>query len=226
MKRMSRKKPSEKRSFLVTRKSQLPFNLPTRPLLIVLSGPSGVGKDAILTRMKELGYPFEYITTVTTRPQRAAERDNVDYHFISAERFQEMIEHKKLLEWAKVYGNWYGVPKEAVKKALDRGQDVMVKIDVQGAATIKKIMPQAVFIFLISPSMEELVERLKQRRTESSFDLALRIKIGEEEIKQLPLFDYIVVNKPGEIDQAASDIKAIITAEKCRVTPREVTLIN
>ncbi len=205
-------------------KSQALFHLPTRSLLIVLSGPSGVGKDAVLTRMKELGYPLEYITTVTTRPQRANESDNVNYHFISMERFQEMISRKELLEWANVYGNWYGVPKEAVKQALDKGQDVIVKVDVQGAATIKKILPQAVFIFLIPPSREELVIRLKQRHTESAFNLALRLKTAEEEIKQLPLFDYIVLNKRDEIDLAVSDIKAIITAEKCRVIPREIVL--
>jgi len=195
-----------------------------RPLLIVLSGSSGVGKDAILTRMRELGYPLQYITTVTTRPQRATERDNVDYHFVSTERVQEMIEHEEVLEWAKGYGNWYGVPKEAVKHALDRGQDTIVKIDIQGAATIKKILPQAVFIFLIPSSMAELITRLKQRRTESPFDVALRIKIAEKEMEQLPLFDYVVVNKQGEIAQAVSEIEAIITAEKCRVSPRQVSL--
>jgi len=205
-------------------KSQALFHLPTRSLLIVLSGPSGVGKDAVLTRMKELGYPLEYITTVTTRPQRANESDNVNYHFISMERFQEMISRKELLEWANVYGNWYGVPKEAVKQALDKGQDVIVKVDIQGAATIKKILPQAVFIFLIPSSREELTIRLKQRHTESAFNLALRLKTAEEEIKQLPLFDYIVLNKRGEIDLAVSDVKAIITAEKCRVIPREIVL--
>ena len=194
------------------------------PLLIVLSGPSGVGKDAVLIRMKELGYPLEYITTITTRPQRATERDNVDYHFIPTERFQEMIEHGELLEWAKVYSNWYGVPKGTIKHALDRGQNTIVKVDVQGAATIKKILPQAVFIFLIPPSMEDLATRLKQRRTESPFDVALRIKIAEEEIEQLPLFDYVVVNRQGKIDRAVAEIKAIITAEKCRVAPREVAL--
>ena len=200
------------------------FSLPTKPLLIVLSGPSGAGKDALLTRMKELGSPLEYITTVTTRAQRAKERDNVDYHFISERKFQEMIENNELLEWANVYGNWYGVPKQPVKQALDRGQDIIVKVDTQGAATIKKILPEAVFIFLIPPSMEELITRLKQRHTESPFDLALRIKTAEEEIKQLPLFDYIVVNKRDEIDLAASEIKAIITAEKCRVSPRKIAL--
>jgi len=205
-------------------KSQPPFNPPSSPLFIVVSGPSGVGKDAVLTRMKELSCPLEYIVTATIRRQRAKERDNVDYHFISMERFQEMIENKELLEWANVYGNWYGVPKEVVKQALDKGQDIIVKVDIQGAATIKKILPEAVFIFLIPPSMEELVIRLKQRHTESPFDLALRIKTAEEEIKQLSLFDYIVVNKRDEIDLAVSQIKAIITAEKCRVNPRKIAL--
>ena len=205
-------------------KNQVPLNLPTKSLLIVLSGPSGAGKDAILTRIKELGYPVEYITTVTTRRQRAKERNNVDYHFVSMERFQEMIEHKELLEWANVYGSWYGVPKQPVKQALDKGQDVIVKVDIQGAATIKKILPQAVFIFLMPPSMEELTTRLKQRHTESPFKLALRLKTAEAEIKQLPLFDYVVLNKQDDIDSAVSHIAAIITAEKCRVTPKKVAL--
>ena len=204
--------------------SQALFNLPKRPLFIVISGPSGAGKDAVLTKMKELGYPLEYITTVTTRPRRDKERNNVDYHFVSTERFQEMIEHKEFLEWANVYGNWYGVPKQPVKQALDKGQDIIVKVDIQGAATIKKILPEAVFIFVMPASMEELVLRLKQRHTESPFDLALRTKTAGEEIKQLSLFDYIVVNKRDEIDLAVSDIEAIITAEKCRITPREIAL--
>ena len=198
------------------------INLPPRPLFIVLSGPSGVGKDAVLSRMRELNYPLEYITTVTTRPQRAGERDNIDYHFISTEKFQEMIEHNELLEWANVYGNWYGVPKKPAKQALDGGQDTIVKIDIQGAATIKKILPQAVFTFLTPPSTEELRLRLKQRHTESSFDLALRTKTAEEEIKQLSLFDYVVFSRQGEIDRAVADIEAIITAEKCRVIPRKI----
>ena len=205
-------------------KSRPPFNLPTRPLLIVLSGLSGAGKDAVLNRIKTLSYPLQYITTVTTRPQRANEKNDVDYHFVSTESFQEMIARNELLERANVYGNWYGVPYQPVKQALDKGQDVILKVDIQGAATIKKILPQAIYAFLLPPSMEELATRLKQRHTESPFDLSLRMKTAEEEIKQLPLFDYVVVNKQGEIDQAVSDIKAIITAEKRRVNPREVAL--
>jgi len=174
--------------------------------------------------MRELNYPLECITTVTTRLRRAGERDHVDYHFISTEKFQEMIKHDELLEWANVYGNWYGVPKRPVKQALDSGQDTVVKVDIQGAASIKKILPQAVFIFLMPPSIEELMLRLKQRHNEASFDLALRIQTAEEEIKQISLFDYVVLSQRDEIYRAVSDIVAIITAEKSRVTPREIAL--
>jgi guanylate kinase len=224
MRKVSYNKNVEKLSFSTTYQSQLPFDLPARPLLIVISGPSGAGKDAVLTRMKEAGYPLEYIATVTTRTRRANERDNVDYHFVSEEGFQTMIENKELLEWANVYGNWYGVPYKPVKQALEKGQDIIIKVDVQGAATIKKILPQAVFIFLTPSSMDELAMRLKRRHTELPFDLALRIKSAEEEINQLSLFDYIVVNKQDEIDLAVSDIGIIITAEKHRVNPREINL--
>jgi len=201
-----------------------PLHPPAKSLLIVLSGLSGVGKDAVLTRLRESSYPLEFILTVTTRTRRSNEKDGVHYRFVSGNKFQKMIDHHELLEWANVYGNWYGVPKEPVKRALDKGKDVIVKVDVQGATTIKKILPQAVFIFLAPPSMEELVARLKQRRTESPSDLELRIKTAEEELEQLPLFDYIVFNRQDEIDRAAADIEAIIAAEKCRVTPRELTL--
>jgi len=135
-----------------------------------------------------------------------------------------MIERNELLEWATVYGNWYGVPKKPVKQALDAGQDTVVKVDVQGAAAIKKILPEAVFIFLMPPSREELKQRLKQRHTESSVDLDLRIKTAEEELKQLSLFDYVVFNRQGEIDRAVAKIQSIITAEKHRATPRKISL--
>jgi guanylate kinase len=197
--------------------------LPT-PLLIVLSGPSGAGKDALLTRLRDVDYPLEYITTLTTRSKRAEERDNVDYHFVSSAKFQGMIENNELLEWANVYGNWYGVPKKPVKEALASGRNTIVKVDTQGAATIKKLLPEAVFVFLMPPSLEELTTRLTQRRTESPFDLARRIRTAQQEIAQLPLFDYVIVSNRDEIDQAVAQIKAIIAAEECRVRPRQITL--
>jgi guanylate kinase len=203
-------------------KSDPSIRLPSKPLLIVLSGPSGTGKDAILSRMEKTGYPIEFITTVTTRPQRAKEKNNIDYHFVSTEHFQKMIEHKELLEWAKVYGNWYGVPKEPVKQALERGRDIIVKVDIQGAATIKKILPQAVFIFLMPPSTEELEKRLKQRRSESLADLALRLEKAKEEIRSLPKFDYVITSHQDKVDDVISQIEAIVVAEKCKVKPRVV----
>lgn len=201
-----------------------PLHPPARPLLIVLSGLSGAGKDAVLTRLKESGYPLEFIVTVTTRARRAGESDGVHYRFVSKDRFQELIDRRELLEWASVYGNWYGVPREPVKQALERKKDVIVKVDVQGAATIKKLLPQAVFIFLAPPSMEEVISRLKQRHTELASDLELRMKTARQELEKLPLFDYLVFNREGEIDGTVAAIKAIIAAEKCRVTPRELAL--
>ena len=206
--------------------SRSPLSQPKSPLLIVLSGLSGAGKDAILTRLKQsvVVDSIEHIRTATTRPKRAKERDNIDYHFISEEAFQEMIKRNELLEWANVYGNWYGVPRNPVKQALNEGKDTIIKVDVQGAITIKKLLPQAIFIFVTPPSIEDLVLRLKQRGTESPSDLDLRINTAEDELTQLSVFDYIVFNRQNEIERAVSDIEAVITAEKCRVEPREITL--
>jgi guanylate kinase len=205
-------------------KDETTLNPTPRPLLIVLSGPSGAGKDAVLNHLKASGYPARFITTATTRPQRTDEKDNVAYKFVSEKDFQKMVKNKELLEYANVYGNWYGVPREAVRKALAAGKDTIVKVDVQGAATLKKLLPQAVFIFLTSPTTEELEARLRERQTESEFDCELRLKTAVEEIKQLHLFDYIVLNERNEIERAASVIAAIITAEKCRRIPREIRL--
>lgn len=194
------------------------------PLLVVISGPSGVGKDAVLSRIKETGYPLEHITTVTTRSKRQEEREGVEYFFVSSDRFQEMVRNAGLLEWARVYDNWYGVPRQPVKEALDSGRDVIVKVDIQGAATIKKAVPQAVLIFLMPPSPEELIRRLEQRKTESPIGLSLRIETAEAEMRQVAMFDYVVVNRADEIEQAVSQIQAIITAEKCRVGRQRVSL--
>ena len=190
----------------------------------MLSGPSGVGKDVVLARMKELGRWLHFTVTATTRPRRGTERDGVDYHFVSPPRFEEMVANGELLEWAKVYGHCYGVPKEQVKQALERGLDVIIKADVQGAATIKATAPQALLLFLAPPSMAELEARLRQRETESGIDLGLRLETAREEMKRLPLFDYVVVNHQDQVDLAVAQIDAIISAEKCRVGPRVVEL--
>ena len=193
-------------------------------MLFILSGPSGVGKDAVLARLKASDYPLKYVTTLTTRPRRVNEKNDVDYHFISAERFQEMIKNNELLEWAEVYGNRYGVPKEPVKQALGQGHSVMLKVDIQGVSNIKKIVPQAVTIFLMPSSIDELERRLKRRHTESAFDMSRRLKIAESEMREMAGFNYVVANREGEIDRAVAEIKAIITAEKCRLNQKEITL--
>ena len=195
-----------------------------QPLFIVLSGPSGVGKDAVLTQMKKLLRPFHYVVTATTRSRRATEKNGVNYHFLSRRTFQQMIDDHRFLEWANVYGNHYGVPKDEVSQALARGLDTIVKVDVQGAATIKKILPQAVFVFLAPPSLEALQDRLNRRCSESSQDLALRLARAEEEIRMLPIFDYVITSDHDKLGDVVSQIDAIVTAEKCRVRPRTLKL--
>ncbi len=196
------------------------YNPAKKPLILVLSGPSGVGKDAVLNQMKKQGEPFCFVTTVTTRPKREREKNGVDYSFIPTDRFQEMIADEELLEWAKVYDNFYGVPKAPITQALKRGKDVFLKVDVQGAATIKRLLPDAVFIFLMPPSMEELKHRLSRRLTESPAVLARRLRAADEEIEQLPLFDHVVTNHQDKLGLAVDEIKAIIKVEKRRIAPR------
>lgn len=191
-------------------------------LLFVLSGPSGVGKDSLLARMKARGLPLHFAVTAATRPPRPGEKDGQDYHFLSLERFMEMREKGELLEWAQVYGHWYGVPKAEIRSALSRGEDVMMKVDVQGADTIRGLLPQAVSIFLVPPSPEELQRRLASRHTEGGASLELRLRTAQEEMKHLPLFDYVVIND--DLGRAARRMEAIITAENCRVNPRRVEL--
>jgi guanylate kinase len=191
-------------------------------LLLILSGPSGAGKDALLNRMKELGVPFHYVVTSTTRPPRTGEKDGVEYTFVSESGFQEMLQRGDLVESAKVYGYWYGVPKHEVKQALDEGKDVVLKIDVQGAATIRNLLPGAVLVFLTLPSLEEYEKRLRQRKTESDTDLKVRLGKVTEELRSMLIFDYVVVNRQDELDGAVDQIKAIVAAEKCRVNPRVV----
>ena len=199
-------------------------NAAASPLLIVISGPSGVGKDSVLARMKELGYPLYYTVTATTRPRRKGEIDGVDYHFLSKTKFEEMVERGAFLEWANVYGNLYGAPKRQIKKALAEGRDAIVKVDVQGAATIKNLVPDAVFIFLMPPSLEKLKDRLRERKSESALDLRIRMETVQREMECLTMFDYGVINPQDQVSKAVAQIDAIVTAEKCRTKPRQVEL--
>ena len=191
-------------------------------MLVVLSGPSGVGKDSVLRQLKELDRNWHFIVTATTRTQRLGEDDGIDYLFLDRDTFHQKVREGDFLEYAEVYGNWYGVPRDQVSSALEKGMDVIIKADVQGAATIKGLVPDAIFIFLMPPSPEELERRLRERKTETTPDLELRIRTAMDELYQLPLFDYVVVND--HLEAAATRIDAIVTAEKCRIPSRRVQL--
>jgi guanylate kinase len=197
---------------------------PAQPLLVVLSGPSGVGKDTILMRMRDIGFPFHFVVTATSRAQRPGERDGYDYHFVSKGRFEEMISRGELLEWAEVYGHYKGIPKREVGQALQSGRDVILRIDVQGAATIKRLAPEAVFIFLAPGSFDELRNRLQWRRTESPDQMEQRLAMARREMDALEMFDYVVINREDHLDDAVGQIRNIMSAEKQRVRPRRVVL--
>ena len=194
------------------------------PILVVLSGPSGVGKDSILMRMRDIGFPFHFVVTATSRPMRPGERDGYDYHFVSEERFKQMIEQGELLEWAEVYGHYKGIPKSEVRQALQSNRDVLLRIDVQGASTIKQLAPDAVFVFLAPGSFDELRNRLQWRRTESPDQMERRLEMAHQEMAALDEFDYVVINREDHLDDAVGQIRAIIVAEKHRVRPRRVSL--
>jgi guanylate kinase len=203
----------------------IPFNvLNPEPLLIVISGPSGVGKDSVVDTMQTRGLPFHFVVTATTRPPRDGEVHSVDYYFYSKEQFAEMIEKDELLEYAFVYNDYKGIPKFQVREALASGQDVVMRLDVQGAATIKELYPEALLIFLTTDTEEELVERLQARKTESLPELKLRIATARKELDRVKEFDYVVVNRDDQLDKTVDIIEAIIYAEHHRVNHRKVSL--
>lgn len=195
-----------------------------RPVLVVLSGPSGVGKDSIIQGLKQTNYPFYFVITATTRPKRPTEVDGIDYHFVTVGEFAEMIENEDLIEYAVVYGDYKGIPKKHVREALASGQDVVMRIDVQGAATIRALVPNAVTIFLTAESEEELVRRLKLRKTEEPDQLKMRIVTARRELRRFTEFDYVVINREEQLDAAINEVISIIRAEKSRVDWTPVVL--
>ncbi len=195
-----------------------------QPLLIVISGPSGVGKDTVIQRMKERKLPFHFVVTATTRPPRSNEVNGVDYFFVSHDEFAEMINQGELLEYAIVYNDYKGIPKQQVRQALESGQDVVMRIDVQGASTIRELCLDALMIFLTTQDEQEMVRRLIARKTETPEGLNLRIATARQELKRLVEFDYVVVNREDQLDDAVDTILAIIQSEHHRVNPRKVTL--
>lgn len=194
------------------------------PLVVVISGPSGVGKDEVLRAMMERDRQFHFVVTTTTRPRREGEIDGVDYTFVSVAEFAELIERDELLEHAVVYGDYKGIPKQQVRDALASGKDVVLRIDVQGAGTVRGIMEEAVFIFMIAESLEELERRLLERKSEPADKLKMRIATARQEMKRIAEFDYVIVNRRDRVEDTVDTIMAIITAEKHRTRPRQIEL--
>jgi guanylate kinase len=192
--------------------------------MVVISGPSGVGKDTVVDRMQDRGLPFHFVVTATTRARRSTEVEGVDYIFLPQAEFKGMLEAGEFIEHALVYGEHKGIPRQQVQQALASGMDVVLRVDVQGAKTLRGLYPEALLIYLATPSEAELVERLKRRRTESPEKLQLRLEAAREEFGYLHLFDYAVINAEGQVERAVDTILAIIQAEHHRVVPRRISV--
>jgi guanylate kinase len=185
-------------------------------LIIVISGPSGVGKDAVFARLKAMGYRAHYAITATTRFPRGEEQDGVNYHFLSEDEFKGRIDNGGLLEWAQVYGRYYGVPREEVETPVQNGDDVVVKVDVQGAATLKAKFPESLAIFILPPSEDELADRLKKRATDSADEMRHRLEVAQLEIKRQSIFDLVVVNQRDRLDETVARVMDIIRSRKAK----------
>ncbi|KAG6435511.1 hypothetical protein SASPL_100385 [Salvia splendens] len=195
------------------------------PLIIVISGPSGVGKDSVIKRLREVREDLHFVVTATSRTKREGEVDGKDYYFMSKEEFLSMIEKNELLEYAMVYGDYKGVPKQQIRDYMEKGYDVVLRVDIQGAAYLRKILrDNAVFVFLVADSEEALVKRLIGRKTETVEALLMRVASAKEELKHVKEFDYVVVNKEGELEGSVKLMESIIDAEKAKVQQRRAVV--
>lgn len=188
--------------------------LPRRAYPVVLAAPSGTGKTTIAHALVDGWDRFVFSVSATTRPARDGEREGRDYHFVSPERFQAMVEDDQLVEWAEVHGHHYGTPRDNLEAAADRGQHVVLDIDVQGARQIRDRVPEAVLIFVFPPSARALYKRLIGRRTEAGAEVERRIRNARGELEHARDFDYIVVND--DLDEAVRRIQGIVDAEDLR----------
>jgi guanylate kinase len=194
------------------------------PLLIVISGPSGVGKDAVINEMKARMLPFHFVVTTTNRKPRPGEVEGVDYNFIDQAAFEKMIAENGLIEYALVYQDYKGIPRSQVVKALASGKDVVMRLDVQGARKIRELFPEAVLIFLVPADAKEWYNRLVDRKTETPDSLKIRIEKAKSELEQLDIFDYVVINAQNRLEKAVDSIEAIIKVEHSRTHPRTINL--
>jgi guanylate kinase len=191
-------------------------------LLFVLSAPSGAGKDTVINMLRQQGMDFYVVPSVTTRTPRPGESEGHPYHFISKETFEQLVSQNELLEYANVHGNWYGQPRKLIRDNLSAGRDVLLKIDVKGAATIRSKVPDAIFIFLIPGSLEELTQRLTGRQTETEEELRRRLADARKELAEQHWYDYLITNRDGHLQEAVDCLRAIMLAEHCRVHPRNI----
>jgi guanylate kinase len=194
------------------------------PLLVVLSGPSGVGKDTVMERLHDVLPDLHYAVTATTRAPRPGETEGKSYYFLTKDQYDAMLDRGELLAPARVHGNWYGAPLQPVRAAFSQGKDVLLKIDVQGAIAVRRRIPQAVFLFLAPPSPEHLVERLGSRRTESRQELARRVRHAAYEMAQMPHYDYCVVNHDDDLEQTVANVACVISAERLRINRQPIDL--
>ena len=197
---------------------------PHQGLLFVLSAPSGTGKDTVIHTAKAQGADFFVVPSITPRAPRPGESEGDPYTFVSIERFEELVGKDELLEYANVHGNWYGQPRQLIRDNLRAGRDVLLKIDVKGAATVRQKVPQAIFIFLAPGSIDELATRLVKRNTETKAELQRRLEDARNELVQQNWYDYVITNRQGHAAEAAEKLRAIMMAEHCRVHPRNVTI--
>ena len=191
------------------------------PLLVVVSGPSGVGKSTIVADLTRAHPQVVPIVTVTTRPRRPEETDKVHYHFITPQEFEELRARRGLLEAAEVHGNWYGTPVQQVRGILAAGRDAILTIDPQGARSVRNLVPDALLIFVMPPSLEDLHQRLAHRGSESEESLAIRLSNAEMAMATSGDYDYVIVNETGQPEQAAEQIWEIVQTEARREPPRQ-----
>jgi len=193
-------------------------------LVIIITGPSGVGKDSLVKRMVERGFAFHFVVTATDRAPRRDEVHGQDYFFYTTAEFERMIERGEFLEHARVYDQYKGIPRSQARQALDSGQDVVMRVDVQGAQTVKSLIPAAVTVFLTCDSEAELIARLRERRTESEEAFLRRLSTARHEMTLIPEFDYVIANDHCQLDCAVDDVAAIVRAEHCRTARPRIEL--